>query len=98
MSAIVDIIGREVIDSRGNPTVEVDVELEGGIGQRFLRQVFHVGLDPRHEGERVDRHPVGTDLQHARQPQSRRLGVDPGAAFRVLHGFGAQFIHFRFGL
>ena len=30
MSAIVDIIGREIIDSRGNPTVEVDVLLEGG--------------------------------------------------------------------
>jgi enolase len=30
MTAIVDIIGREVLDSRGNPTVEVDVLLEDG--------------------------------------------------------------------
>lgn len=30
MSAIVDIIGREILDSRGNPTVEVDVLLESG--------------------------------------------------------------------
>ena len=30
MTAIVDIIGREILDSRGNPTVEVDVILEGG--------------------------------------------------------------------
>jgi enolase len=30
MSTIVDIIGREVIDSRGNPTVECDVLLESG--------------------------------------------------------------------
>src|SRR5204863_8367300 len=30
MTAIVDIIGREILDSRGNPTVEVDVELEDG--------------------------------------------------------------------
>ncbi|MGC6522069.1 MAG: phosphopyruvate hydratase [Candidatus Micropelagos thuwalensis] len=30
MTAIIDIIGREIIDSRGNPTVEVDVWLEGG--------------------------------------------------------------------
>ena len=30
MSAIIDIIGREILDSRGNPTVEVDVELEDG--------------------------------------------------------------------
>ncbi|MEC7464121.1 MAG: phosphopyruvate hydratase [Pseudomonadota bacterium] len=30
MSAIVDIHAREILDSRGNPTVEVDVELESG--------------------------------------------------------------------
>ncbi len=30
MSAILDIIGREILDSRGNPTVEVDVLLESG--------------------------------------------------------------------
>jgi enolase len=30
MAAIATIIGREILDSRGNPTVEVDVVLEGG--------------------------------------------------------------------
>src|SRR5205823_1938596 len=30
MTAITDIIGREILDSRGNPTVEVDVVLENG--------------------------------------------------------------------
>ena len=30
MSAIIDIKGREILDSRGNPTVEVDVVLESG--------------------------------------------------------------------
>ena len=30
MTVIIDIIGREIIDSRGSPTVEVDVWLEGG--------------------------------------------------------------------
>src|SRR6201996_1332848 len=30
MTAIVDIIGREILDSRGNPTIEVDVVLEAG--------------------------------------------------------------------
>ena len=30
MTAIVDIVGREILDSRGNPTVEVDVALEDG--------------------------------------------------------------------
>jgi enolase len=31
MSRIIDIIGREIMDSRGNPTVEADVVLDGGI-------------------------------------------------------------------
>ncbi len=30
MTAIIDVIGREILDSRGNPTVEVDVILEDG--------------------------------------------------------------------
>jgi enolase len=30
MSTIIDIVGREILDSRGNPTVEVDVILEDG--------------------------------------------------------------------
>ena len=30
MIAIVDVIGREILDSRGNPTVEVEVILEDG--------------------------------------------------------------------
>src|SRR3954453_11160783 len=34
MTAIVDIIGREILDSRGNPTVEVDVLLgDGSVGR-----------------------------------------------------------------
>ena len=31
MSAIIDIFAREILDSRGNPTVEVDVTLESGV-------------------------------------------------------------------
>ena len=29
-TTIVDVLAREILDSRGNPTVEVDVTLEGG--------------------------------------------------------------------
>ncbi len=37
MMTIVDVIGREVLDSRGNPTVEVDVCLSGGaIGRAMV--------------------------------------------------------------
>jgi enolase len=35
MSAILDIHAREILDSRGNPTVEVDVTLESGAMGRF---------------------------------------------------------------
>jgi enolase len=34
LSAIVDVIAREVLDSRGNPTVEADVILESGVSGR----------------------------------------------------------------
>ncbi len=34
MSAITDVVGREIVDSRGNPTVEVDVILESGASGR----------------------------------------------------------------
>ena len=30
MTGIADVLGREILDSRGNPTVEVDVYLEDG--------------------------------------------------------------------
>ena len=41
MSAIVDIHAREILDSRGNPTVEVDVVLEDGT---LVVQVSHTGV------------------------------------------------------
>jgi enolase len=31
MTTIVDVRGREILDSRGNPTVEVEVVLESGV-------------------------------------------------------------------
>ena len=41
MSVIIDVVGREILDSRGNPTVEVDVRLGGGaVG----RAAVHVRL------------------------------------------------------
>ncbi|HQI37231.1 MAG TPA: phosphopyruvate hydratase, partial [Spirochaetota bacterium] len=35
MTIITDVHAREILDSRGNPTVEVDVELSSGIAGRF---------------------------------------------------------------
>jgi enolase len=34
MTIIVDVVGRQILDSRGNPTVEVEVELESGAAGR----------------------------------------------------------------
>ena len=34
MTAIIDIVAREILDSRGNPTIEVDVVLESGVSGR----------------------------------------------------------------
>src|ERR1043165_5805103 len=31
MSSIVDVVAREILDSRGNPTVEADVLIESGV-------------------------------------------------------------------
>ena len=31
---IVDVLGREILDSRGNPTVEVEVTLDNGVVRR----------------------------------------------------------------
>ena len=36
MSKVKDVVGREVLDSRGNPTVEVEVTLESGIKGRAI--------------------------------------------------------------
>ena len=47
MSAIVDIIGREILDSRGNPTVECDVLLDKSryLGKGVLRAVENLNTE-----------------------------------------------------
>ncbi|MGO9476253.1 MAG: phosphopyruvate hydratase [Rhodomicrobium sp.] len=57
MTAIVDIIGREILDSRGNPTVEVDVVLEDGSEGRAgvpscASTGAHEAIEKRDGGER----------------------------------------------
>ena len=65
MSAIVDIVGREILDSRGNPTVECDVLLESGTmgraavpsgastGSREALELAHAQASDRHDREHV---------------------------------------------
>ena len=48
MSAIIDIIGREVLDSRGNPTVEAEVWLESGaVGRAAVPSGASTGVAKR---------------------------------------------------
>ena len=50
MTAIMDIIGREILDSRGNPTVEVDVMLEdGALGRAAVPSGASTGVHEAHE-------------------------------------------------
>ena len=54
---IKDILGREILDSRGNPTVEVDVELsDGSIGRAAVPSGAstgkHEAVELRDGGER----------------------------------------------
>ncbi|GJM02044.1 MAG: enolase [Rhodomicrobium sp.] len=50
MTAIVDIVGREILDSRGNPTIEVDVMLEdGSMGRAAVPSGASTGAHEAHE-------------------------------------------------
>jgi len=50
MTAILDIVAREILDSRGNPTVEVDVKLEGGsYGRAAVPSGASTGAHEAHE-------------------------------------------------
>ncbi|GAB4230871.1 MAG: phosphopyruvate hydratase [Methyloligellaceae bacterium] len=50
MTAITEIIGREILDSRGNPTVEVDVVLEdGSMGRAGVPSGASTGAHEAHE-------------------------------------------------
>jgi enolase len=50
MTAIADIVAREILDSRGNPTVEVDVKLENGaFGRAAVPSGASTGAHEAHE-------------------------------------------------
>ena len=50
MTAIVEIVGREILDSRGNPTIEVDVMLEdGSMGRAGVPSGASTGAYEAHE-------------------------------------------------
>ena len=69
MSDIVSIVGREILDSRGNPTVEVEVELESGaIGRAAVPSGASTG-----EHEAVELRDGGDRYRRQGRPHRRRL-------------------------
>jgi len=66
MTAIMDIIGREILDSRGNPTVEVDVILEdGALGRAAVPSGASTGVHEAHERRDGDGRYGGKGVQGA---------------------------------
>ncbi len=84
MSAIVDIIAREILDSRGNPTVEVDVMLEdGGAGRAAVPSGAstgaHEAVELRDGGERYGGKGVEKAVEAVMGPIFEALqGLDAG--------------------
>ena len=59
MSVIIDVFGREVLDSRGNPTVEVEVVLEdGAFGRAAVPSGASTGAFEAVELRDCDREPL----------------------------------------
>ena len=84
MTAIVDLHAREILDSRGNPTVEVDVALESGAGGRAAvpsgaSTGTHEALELRDGGERYGGKGV-----------RRAVEAVNGEIFDVLSGMDAE--------
>ncbi|MDQ6854790.1 MAG: phosphopyruvate hydratase [Actinomycetota bacterium] len=69
MSAIVEVVGREILDSRGNPTVEVEVELLSGARGRAAvpsgaSTGAHEAVELRDGGERYGGKGVLRAVEH----------------------------------
>jgi len=84
MTAIVDIIGREILDSRGNPTVEVDVVLETGtMGRAAVPSGASTGAHEAHELRDGDQRYMGRGVQKAVESVN-------GEIFDALSGLDAE--------
>ncbi len=84
MSAIVDIHGREILDSRGNPTVEVDVTLEtGALGRAAVPSGASTGAHEAVELRDGDR------ARYGGKGVKRAVEAVNGEIFDALSGFDA---------
>jgi enolase len=84
MTAIVDIIGREILDSRGNPTVEVDVRLEdGSVGRAAVPSGASTGAHEAHELRDGDKRYGGKGV-------ARAVDAVNGEIFDAIGGMDAE--------
>jgi enolase len=85
MTAIIDIVGREILDSRGNPTVEVDVVLEDG--SRGRAAVPSGASTGKHEAvEQRD----GDNGRYLGKGVRKAVEAVNGEIFDALSGFDAE--------
>ncbi len=85
MTAIIDIIAREILDSRGNPTVEVDVTLETGA---FGRAAVPSGASTGYH-EAVELRDIDSGRYAGKGVQNACAFVD-GEIFDALSGMEAE--------
>lgn len=84
MTAIIDIAAREILDSRGNPTIEVDVALEdGSFGRAAVPSGASTGIHEAHELRDGDGRYGGKGVQKA-------VAIVEGEIFETIQGFDAE--------
>jgi enolase len=85
MTAIIDIIGREILDSRGNPTVEVDVVLEdGALGRAAVPSGASTGA---HEAVELR---DGDKARYLGKGVTKAIGAVNGEIFEALSGLDVE--------
>src|SRR6266851_6050057 len=85
MTAIIDITAREILDSRGNPTVEVDVTLESGaLGRAAVPSGASTG---KHEAVELR---DGDAKRYGGKGVRRAVDAVNGEIFDALSGFDAE--------
>jgi enolase len=85
MTAILDITGREILDSRGNPTVEVDVTLEdGSFGRAAVPSGASTGA---HEAVELR---DGDAARHLGKGVTKAVAAVNGEIFDALAGMDAE--------
>ena len=85
MTAILDILAREILDSRGNPTIEVDVYLEdGAMGRAAVPSGASTGAHEAHELRDGDKGRYGG------KGVSKAVDAVEGEIFEALSGMESE--------